>query len=50
MLPRETQTDKEVNVHGFVDVDWARDLDRRRSTDEYVFNIFSGEIIWTSKR
>jgi hypothetical protein len=37
--------DSELNVHGFVDVDWAGDLDRRRSTSGYVFKMFSGEII-----
>jgi hypothetical protein len=34
------ETDREVNVHGFVDVDWAGDLDRRRSTNGYVFRMF----------
>jgi hypothetical protein len=42
--------DSEVNVHGFVDVDWARDLDRRRSTNKYVFKMFSGAISWMSKK
>jgi hypothetical protein len=44
------EIDKEVNVHGFVDADWAIYLDRRRSTCGYVFRIFSGEINWMSKR
>jgi hypothetical protein len=39
-----------VDIHGFVDADWAGDLDRRRSTSGYVFNLFGGEIIWMSKR
>jgi hypothetical protein len=38
-----------LNVHGFVDVDWDGDLDRWRSTSEYVFKMFSGEISWMSK-
>ena len=33
-----------LDVHGFVDVDWARDLDHRRSTSGYVFNLFGGAI------
>jgi hypothetical protein len=36
-------------VHGFVDADWARDLYRQRSTNGYVFNMFSGAISWMRK-
>ena len=32
--------DRVINVHGFVDADWAGDLDHRRSTSGYVFNLF----------
>ena len=39
-----------VDIHGFVDVDWAGDLDRRRSTSGYVFNLFGGAISWMRKR
>jgi hypothetical protein len=42
--------DKVVDIHGFVNADWARDMDRRRSTSGYVFNLFGGAIIWMSKR
>jgi hypothetical protein len=42
--------DRVVDIHGFVDVDWAGDLDRRRSTSRYVFNLFGGAISWMSKR
>ena len=38
--------DRVIDVHGFVDADWARDLDRRRSTSGYVFNLFGRAIIW----
>jgi hypothetical protein len=34
--------DKVVDIHGFVDPDWAGDLDCRRSTCGYVFNLFGG--------
>jgi hypothetical protein len=44
------EIDREVNVHGFVNANLARDLDRRRSTNGYVFNMFGGEINWMSKR
>jgi hypothetical protein len=39
-----------LDIHGFVDVDWAGDMDRRRSASGYVFNLFGGAIIWMSKR
>jgi hypothetical protein len=42
--------DRVVDIHGFVDADWVGDLDRRRSTSGYVFNLFGGEISWMSKR
>jgi hypothetical protein len=42
--------DRMVNIHGFVDAYWAGDLDRRRSTSEYVFNLFGGAISWMRKR
>jgi hypothetical protein len=38
--------DKVLDIHGFVDVDWTGDLDHRRSTSGYVFNLFGGEISW----
>jgi hypothetical protein len=42
--------DRVLGIHGFVDADWAGDMDRRRSTSGYVFNLFGGEINWMSKR
>jgi hypothetical protein len=36
------ELDKVVDIHGFVDEDWPGDLDRRRSTSGYVFNLFGG--------
>jgi hypothetical protein len=42
--------DRVVDIHGFVDADWDGDLDRRRSTSGYVFNLFGGAISWMSKR
>ena len=41
---------KVIDVHGFVDADWAGDLDRKRSISGYVFNLFGGAISWMSKR
>jgi hypothetical protein len=42
--------DRVVDIHGFVDADWARDLDHKRSTSGYVFNLFGGAISWMRKR
>jgi hypothetical protein len=39
-----------VDIHGFVHADWAGDLDHRRSTSGYVFNLFGGKISWMRKR
>ena len=38
-----------LDIHGFVDENWARDMDRRISTSGYVFNLFGGAISWMSK-
>eukprot|EP00253_Pinus_taeda_P016490 PITA_16490 len=42
--------DKVLDIRGFVDADWARDLDKRRSTSGYVFNLFGGAVSWMSKK
>eukprot|EP00253_Pinus_taeda_P033410 PITA_33410 len=42
--------DKFLDVCGFVDADWAGDLDKRRSARGYVFNLFGGAVSWMRKR
>jgi hypothetical protein len=39
-----------VDIYGFMDANWAGDVDSRRSTSGYVFNLFGGAISWMSKR
>ena len=39
-----------LDIRGFVDADWAGDLDQRRSTSGYVFNLFGGVVSWMSKK
>ena len=39
-----------LDICGFVDANWARYLDQRRSTSEYVFNLFGGVVSWMSKK
>jgi hypothetical protein len=38
----KTGGDSELDVHGFFDTDWVGDMDRRRSTNGYVFKMFDG--------
>jgi len=42
--------DRVWDIHGFVDADWVGDLDQRRSTSGYVFNLFGGAVSWMSKK
>ena len=46
---RRLGLDRVLDINGFVDADWALDLDRRRSTSGYVFNLFGGAISWMRK-
>ena len=39
-----------LDIHGFLDVDSAGDMDHRRSTSGYVLNMFGGAIRWIRKR
>ena len=38
-----------LDIRGFVDANWAGDLDQRRSTSGYVFSLFGGAVSWMSK-
>jgi hypothetical protein len=42
--------DRVLDIHGFVDAYWDGDLDCRRSTSRYVFNLFGEEISWMRKK
>jgi len=39
-----------LDIHGFIDVDWAGNVDQRRSTSGYVFNLIGGAMSWVSKK
>eukprot|EP00253_Pinus_taeda_P015704 PITA_15704 len=47
---RRPRLDRVLDIRGFVDVHWARELDQRRSTSGYVFNLFGGAVNWMSKK
>lgn len=36
----------DLSVVGYIDADYARDLDNRRSTTGYVFTLYKGPIFW----
>eukprot|EP00253_Pinus_taeda_P019707 PITA_19707 len=38
------ELDRVLDICGFFDADWAKDLDQRRSTSGYVFNLFGGAV------
>jgi hypothetical protein len=50
VLPRKTRIGQSVGHTWVFDADWVGDLDRRRSTSGYVFNLFGGAISWMRKR
>ena len=39
-----------LDIHGFVDAYWDGDIDWRRNTNGYVFNLFVGAVSWMRKR
>jgi hypothetical protein len=42
--------DRVLDIHVFIDVDWARDMDHKISTSGYLFKLFGGTINWMRKR
>ena len=41
---------KELCLVGYSNVDWAGDLDERKSTSGYIFLLNNGAISWRSKK
>ena len=41
--------DSKLVLEGYVDEDWAGDLDGRKSTSGYLFTFVGGAISWQSK-
>jgi hypothetical protein len=46
----ELGSNPNVELNGFVDADFAGDLDSRFSTSGYVFYVFGGAVSWASKK
>ena len=40
----------DLKLHGHSDVDWASDLDKRKSTTGYMYTLGGGAISWGSKK
>ena len=41
--------DSKQFLEGYVDADWASDLDGRKSTSRYLFTFAKGAVLWQSK-
>jgi hypothetical protein len=39
-----------MEIYGYVDSYWARDVDMRISTNGYVFQLLGGVLSWMSER
>ena len=42
--------EEKPELFGYTDADWAGDVDTRRSTSSYVFQIGSGTVSWSSRK
>jgi hypothetical protein len=40
----------QLQVHGYMDVDWAGSVSDRRSTSGFMFSLGSGAVSWSSKK
>jgi hypothetical protein len=40
----------QLQVHGYMDVDWADNVSNRRSTSGFIFSFGSGDVSWSSKK
>ena len=50
MITYGTDESKLNRVEGFVDADWAADIDTRRSQTGYIFDLHGGPVSWESKK
>ena len=50
MITCDTDASKLNQVEGYVDVDWAADIDTHRSQSGYIFYLNGGPVSWHSKK
>ena len=41
---------KEVKVHGFINSNYTRDINKRWLTSGYIFKVFGGALSWMSRK
>jgi hypothetical protein len=44
------ETKNQLQVHGYMDADWADNVLYRRSTSGFMFSFGSGAISWSSRK
>ncbi len=44
------ETKSQLQVHGYIDVDWAGNVSNRRSTNCFMFSFGSSDVSWSSKK
>lgn len=45
-----TRNSNAVPLRGFVDSDWANDVDDRRSTSGFLFEVYGNPVCWTTRK
>jgi hypothetical protein len=44
------EANTELQVHGYIDVDWAGSISDKRSTSGFMFSFGSAAVMWSSKK
>jgi hypothetical protein len=44
------EANNQLQVHGYIDVDWANNVLDRKSTNGFMFSLESGSISWSNKK
>jgi hypothetical protein len=44
------EINSQLQVHGYIDADWANNVSDRRSTSGFMFSFGSGAVSWSSKK
>jgi hypothetical protein len=44
------EVNSQLQIHGYMDVDWAGNVSDRRSTSGFMFSFGSGAISWSNKK
>jgi hypothetical protein len=44
------ETNNQLQVHGYMDVDWASNVSNRISTSGFTFSFGSADVSWSNKK